>query len=172
MQFSNDIARHWKEGDSNAVKSKNLQNEYSDRLIVIDEVHNIRISNDNDNKSVAKNLMFLVSVKNINLRLLLLSATPMFNSYKEIVWLLNLMNKNDGRATIDISDIFDTKTGNMTVEGKEMLIRKAKQFTYNVNYIQKVVMVISVNKMFHIRKSCQRNCLTNDSVIVNNINMK
>lgn len=132
LQFSNDIARHWKEGDSDAVKIKNLQNEYSDRLIVIDEVHNIRISNDNDNKSVAKNLMFLVSAVD-NLRLLLLSATPMFNSYKEIVWLLNLMNKNDGRATIDISDIFDTKTGNMTEEGKEMLMRKANGY---ISYVR------------------------------------
>ena len=132
LQFSNDIARNWKDGDSEAVKIKNLQNEYSDRLIVIDEVHNIRISNDNDNKSVAKNLMYLVRVVE-NLRLLLLSATPMFNSYKEIVWLLNLMNKNDGRATINISDIFDTKTGNMTDEGKEMLIRKATGY---ISYVR------------------------------------
>ena len=132
LQFSNDIARHWKEGDSEAVKIKNLQNEYSDRLIVIDEVHNIRIANDNDNKSVAKNLMYLVGAVD-NLRLLLLSATPMFNSYKEIVWLLNLMNMNDERATIDISDIFDTKTGNMTEEGKELLIRKANGY---ISYVR------------------------------------
>jgi hypothetical protein len=132
LQFSNDIARHWKEGDSEAVKIKNLQNEYSDRLIVIDEVHNIRIANDNDNKSVAKNLMYLVSAVD-NLRLLLLSATPMFNSYKEIVWLLNLMNMNDGRATIDISDIFDTKTGNMSEEGLEMLKRKANGY---ISYVR------------------------------------
>ena len=30
-----------------------------------------------------------------NVRLLLLSATPMYNSFKEIIWLLNLMNIND-----------------------------------------------------------------------------
>lgn len=132
LQFSNDIAKHWKEGDSEAVKIKNLQNEYSDRLIVIDEVHNIRIANDNNNKSVAQNLMYLVSVVD-NLRLLLLSATPMFNSYKEIVWLLNLMNKNDGRGIINISDIFDTKTGNMTEEGREMLIRKANGY---ISYVR------------------------------------
>ena len=47
-------------------------------------------------------------VKHIdNLRLLLLSATPMYNSYKEIVWLLNLMNRNDHRSEIDVKDIFD-----------------------------------------------------------------
>ena len=85
-QFSNDIVR--KGGNNIETKTQNLQDAYSDRLIIIDEVHNIRISDDNDNKEVAKNLMYLVnSVSNI--RLLLLSATPMFNSYKEIIWLLN-----------------------------------------------------------------------------------
>ena len=93
-QFSNDIVRSQGTVDSEEAKRRNLENEYSDRLIVIDEVHNIRISDDNENKNVAKNLMYLVSIVS-NLRLLLLSATPMFNSYKEIVWLLNLMNMND-----------------------------------------------------------------------------
>ena len=132
LQFSNDIARHWKEGDTDAAKTKNLQNEYSDRLIVIDEVHNIRISDDNDNKNVAKNLMYLVSIVD-NLRLLLLSATPMFNSYKEIVWLLNLMNMNDRRGIIGISDIFDVKTGKMTDEGRDMLIKKANGY---ISYVR------------------------------------
>lgn len=59
LQFSNEIVR--KSGnisDSTEDKIRNLQNEYSDRLIVIDEVHNIRISDDNENKNVAKNLLF------------------------------------------------------------------------------------------------------------------
>ena len=29
-----------------------------------------------------------------NLRLLLLSATPLYNNYKEIIWIINLMNIN------------------------------------------------------------------------------
>ena len=94
VQFSNEIVRKsGKIEDSMDTKIRNLEFEYAGRLIVIDEVHNIRISDDNENKNVAKNLMFLVSVVS-NLRLLLLSATPMFNNYKEIVWLLNLMNTN------------------------------------------------------------------------------
>ena len=32
-----------------------------------------------------------------NIHLLLLSATPMYNDYKEIIWLLNLLNINDNR---------------------------------------------------------------------------
>jgi hypothetical protein len=138
LQFSNEIVnKSGRPNDSAETKIRNLQNEYSDRLIVIDEVHNIRISDDNENKNVAKNLMYLVSVVS-NLRLLLLSATPMFNSYKEIVWLLNLMNMNDHRGIVSVSDIFDAngswkkdKDGNEI--GKEMLIRKATGY---VSYVR------------------------------------
>jgi len=138
LQFSNEIVRKsGKPGDSMDTKIRNLQIEYADCLIVIDEVHNIRISDDNENKNVAKNLMFLVSVVS-NIRLLLLSATPMFNSYKEIVWLLNLMNMNDRRGIVAVSDIFDAngnwkKDNNDKDVGKEMLIRKATGY---VSYVR------------------------------------
>jgi hypothetical protein len=138
LQFSNEIVRKSGKPDDNIkTKIRNLQNEYSDRLIVIDEVHNIRISDDNENKNIAKNLMYLVSIVS-NIRLLLLSATPMFNSYKEIVWLLNLMNMNDRRGIISVSDIFNKngefkkdKEGNEV--GKDILIRKATGF---ISYVR------------------------------------
>lgn len=140
VQFSNDIVR--KSGGQNLTKEeqiRNLQMAYSDNLVVIDEVHNIRIADDNENKNVAKNLMYLVSVVN-NMRLLLLSATPMFNNYKEIVWLLNLMNMNDKRGIISISDIFDKngefREGNEEkgiISGREMLIRKATGY---ISYVR------------------------------------
>ena len=102
---------------------KKLRKEFDGRLIVIDEVHNIRKTDDNENKKVAMNLELLVkSVK--NLRFLFLSATPMYNSYKEIVWLLNMMNINDRRSKIEVRDIFD-KNGNFKENGEETLIRKA-----------------------------------------------
>jgi hypothetical protein len=102
---------------------KRLQNEFNNRLIVIDEVHNIRKTNDNENKKVAINLELLIKSAK-NMRFLLLSATPMYNSYKEIVWLLNLMNTNDRRSRIEVKDIFD-KNGNLKKNGEELLIRKS-----------------------------------------------
>jgi hypothetical protein len=102
---------------------RRLRNEFDNRLIVIDEVHNIRKTDDNENKKVAVNLELLVKSAQ-NMRFLLLSATPMYNSYKEIVWLLNLMNTNDRRGRIEVRDIFD-KTGNFKKNGEELLIRKA-----------------------------------------------
>jgi len=102
---------------------RRLQNEFNNRLIVIDEVHNIRKTDDNENKKVAINLEFLVRAAQ-NMRFLLLSATPMYNNYKEIIWLLNIMNTNDRRGRIEVKDIFD-KNGNFKKNGEELLIRKA-----------------------------------------------
>lgn len=102
---------------------RRLQHEFNNRLIVIDEVHNIRKTEDNDNKKVAINLEILAKAS-LNIRFLFLSATPMYNSYKEIVWLLNIMNMNDRRARIDTKDIFN-KNGNFKKNGEELLIRKA-----------------------------------------------
>jgi hypothetical protein len=106
-----------------------LRKLFANTLIIIDEVHNIRITDDNRDKRVAK-ILFQIVQKVNNVRLLLLSGTPMYNSYKEIVWLINLMNLNDRRATIDIADVFDER-GNFRLDaegreiGKDLLIRKA-----------------------------------------------
>ena len=108
-----------KEGLSNEAKDKlkkrKLERTFKNRLIVIDEVHNIRLSDDNKDKRIAINLMKLAEQVD-GTRLLLMSATPMYNSYKEIIWLLNLMNMNNGHAPINESDIFD-KQGNFVLSG-------------------------------------------------------
>jgi hypothetical protein len=113
---------------TNMVRA-NLRRVFNNRLIIIDEVHNIRVTDDNKDKRVADELLKLI--KNVStLRLLLLSATPMFNSYKEIIWLINLMNMNDRRATIDVKDVFN-KDGSFKVSadgeeiGRQLLERKA-----------------------------------------------
>jgi hypothetical protein len=102
---------------------RRLRSEFDNRLIVIDEVHNIRKTDDNENKKVAINLELLVKAAQ-NMRFLLLSATPMYNSYKEIAWLLNLMNTNDRRGRVEVKDIF-TKNGDFKKTGVELLIRKS-----------------------------------------------
>jgi hypothetical protein len=138
LQFSNEIVKNSGSPTlSIEAKIRNLQNTYDSSLIVIDEVHNIRISGDNENKNVAKNLTYLISVVN-NIRLLLLSATPMFNSYNEIIWLLNLMNMNDRRGIVSVRDIF-TKDGEFKKNkdgeetGKDLLIKKATGY---ISYVR------------------------------------
>lgn len=119
--------------EARAIKTKKQLNEYfNNRLIIIDEVHNIRITDDNSNKRVALELFKLVNSVD-NLKLLLLSATPMYNSYKEIIWLINLMNLNDNRTTIDAKNVFNNdgtfKTDDRGREvGRELLERKSRGY--------------------------------------------
>jgi hypothetical protein len=107
---------------SNSVIQR-IRNEFDDRMIIIDEIHNIRKSEDNKNKKVAYYLELLVGIA-YNMKLLLLSATPMFNTYSEIIWLLNIMNMNDKRGKIEGKDIFE-KDGSFKEGGEELLIRKS-----------------------------------------------
>lgn len=119
-----DITKKVKDVDKLSVKQiRKLQKEFDGRLVVIDEVHNIRKSDDNDLKKNAFQFEQLVRHTK-NMRLLFLSATPMFNSHTEIIWLLNIMNINDKRGIISNSDVFDS-TGNVHESGREILIRKA-----------------------------------------------
>lgn len=139
IEFANYIAKKGeiREDDPDAAdpkkmaakQAKKLRSVFNNRLVIIDEVHDIRVTDDNKKKRVALELMKLVKSTE-NLRLLLLSATPMYNSYKEIVWLVNLMNINDKRAPMDVRDVFD-EDGDFRTDskgreiGRELLERKA-----------------------------------------------
>jgi hypothetical protein len=105
-----------------------IEHFFNNRLIVIDEVHNIRLTDDNKNKRTTALLMRVAKYAQ-NMKLVVLSATPMYNSYTEIVWLVNLLNTNDKRETIEVADVFDSegefREGGAGVEGgRELLMRK------------------------------------------------
>ena len=120
------------------IKKQKIKSVFNNRLIIIDEVHNIRITNENKNKKTAE-LLMEVAKQSDNMRLLLLSATPMYNSHEEIIWLINLMNLNDNRAPVKISDVFN-RTGDFHVKddkhpegGRDVLIRK---LTGYISYVR------------------------------------
>ena len=115
------------------MRLKKIKELFSNRMIIIDEVHNLRISRDNSESNIksAEVIMDMVRYAD-NLKLLLLSATPMYNSYEEIIWLTNLMNSNDNKALIKMSDIFNNK-GEFIRSGRELLIRK---LTGYVSYVR------------------------------------
>uniref|UniRef100_A0A6C0BSC5 Helicase C-terminal domain-containing protein n=1 Tax=viral metagenome TaxID=1070528 RepID=A0A6C0BSC5_9ZZZZ len=110
------------------LKSK-MKKHFTGRLIIIDEIHNIRMSDVDKDKRVANSLSNLVQYSG-TMKLVFLSATPMYNNYTEIVWLLNILNRNDKREAVDIRDIFEPngsfKTDPTGAEiGKELFMRKA-----------------------------------------------
>ena len=120
-----------------AIIKRKKQEEFQHQLIIIDEVHNIRTSRDiEDSKNISSVLVSLIKVVK-NIHLLLLSATPMYNDYKEIIWLLNLLNINDNRSTIKIKDIFDEKGKFIKKDGEEIgkikFIEKAQGY---ISFVQ------------------------------------
>ena len=137
-QFANYINKITSRYEDKKSKIKHLQDVFSDRMIVIDEVHNIRNISDKPTKKISTELLYLVSNVD-NLKLLLLTATPMFNTSDEIIWLLNLMNANDRRPLLKITDVFDSngelKVNTETGEniGEQLLIQKSRSY---VSYLR------------------------------------
>ena len=66
-----------------------------------------------------KNLYNIISILNDPIKLILLSATPMYNDPTEIVFLINLLLQNDKRVKMNTKDIFNGK--DLTEEGIEIL---------------------------------------------------
>jgi superfamily II DNA or RNA helicase len=102
-----------------------IKREFNDRLVIVDEIHNVRSDEEAKDKesttgtSVSEELYKLVRYA-ANMRLLLLSGTPMYNDPREIVWLLNLMNTNDRRSTITVSDVFDRNGNLLEINGRQV----------------------------------------------------
>jgi flagellar motor protein MotB len=124
------------------LQIKKIRKLFNNRLIIIDEVHNIKLMQDTKQSKTTTLLMQVVRYA-LNVRVLLLSATPMYNSFKEIIWLTNLMNMVDNRSSIREDDVFDkngdflepreTKDGIQLEGGKELLMRK---LTGYISYVR------------------------------------
>lgn len=85
---------------------KAIENMFSNRVIIIDEIHNIRIRN-NEAYKILPDILDEIVLYSKNVKLILLTATPMYNDAKEIVWLLNLLRKNSGMEEIKEKEIFN-----------------------------------------------------------------
>lgn len=108
-----------------------IQEYFSDRMMIIDEVHNIRAEQGGDMRDTVKTIEEVIRYSE-NLRLLLLTATPMYNRSSEIVWILNMMLLNDKRPLIQAETIFD-KEGNVTELGEATIRNKSRGY---VSYLR------------------------------------
>ena len=108
------------------MKLDYLRREFSDRVIIIDEAHNLRdnpleaddeviddttASDTAESKAGKKLTPYLREVLSSaeGITLLLMTATPMYNSYVEIVFLLNLLLTNDKFERMRPEEIFDLR---------------------------------------------------------------
>ena len=110
-----------------------LKLEFEDRMIVIDEIHNIRTTSDgkSEMQKVVQNLEFLVS-KIKYMKLIFLTGTPMFNGAEEIIFMLNILNLNDKQKQVKKNKIFK-KDGSFQEDGEEQLIRMANGY---ISYVR------------------------------------
>jgi len=120
---------------------KRLRYKFDNRVIVIDEVHNM-IARKNTSKISSKILYQIVRFC-LNTKFIFLSATPLYNSHEEIIWITNIMNINDKRAYIQEQDVFDTygdfkkeviKNNVVLQESGEDLLRR--KLTGYVSYVR------------------------------------
>ena len=125
-QLANYITNHTKITNPTAytieerkqIELRKIRSAFNNKTVIVDEVHNITQTTDNKHQTTGA-LLLRVAKYAVNMRLLLLSATPMFDTYKEIVWIANLLNTNDKRSQIDIGDVFDPNGNFKEVSGKD-----------------------------------------------------
>jgi len=123
---------------------KVLRREFNGRLIIIDEAHNLRdvpgeIEDDNldaaapvqvsdsaAGKKLTPTLLKLLDAAQ-GMKLVLMTGTPMYNNYREIIFLMNLMLINDKQVKISERDIF-MPDGQFTVDGQKILGAAASRY--------------------------------------------
>ncbi len=115
-------------------KKRRIRKNFSGKLLIVDEAHNLRDIIDTDDTvpggkaeesdSVGGKILtpYLrdVLMYSEGMKFCALTATPMYNTYKEIIFMLNMLLLNDKQATITEADIFD-KDGNITEKGNKLL---------------------------------------------------
>lgn len=130
-EFANKIDKKLKAIPSNFTgeerrqrERKMLNDEYGGRLIIIDEVHNLRdVPEDGQDKEgdapagpgeqldeaegkvLTPIIRKLIDLAN-DIKLVTMTATPMYNSYMEIIFLFNLLLRNDRKPLLRLPDIF------------------------------------------------------------------
>ena len=135
--FANSVKRMLDKETGAEAERDCIRRNFSGRMLIIDEVHNIR-STDTQNTRNTIDMIMKVIKHSQNLRLVLLTANPMFNQPNEIIWILNMLLLNDNRPMIYESDIFHTDTDgiggrSLTNEGVAYLKKKCQGY---VSYVR------------------------------------
>jgi len=143
QKLTNIISKKRDELELSAFK-KWIQQSYSNRVFIIDEVHNLKLVDKDENKIKRYEAVKLIVENSTNLKLVLLSGTPMGHSVKEIIDLLNLLLINDKQKTIELKTIFQSNL-DFTENGKQLLNDLSKSY---ISYITKENPYTFPNKVY------------------------
>jgi len=137
-KFANDFIQNtggWKgtEEDINDKLKKYISNEFDNRIIIIDEIQNIKTDRKDELTKNIQPIIETIIKYGKNIKLILMRATPMFDRPDEIIFYINLLLQNDGRPKLNKNEIFNQKDGTLK-PGAEDKLRES--FTGYISYIR------------------------------------
>jgi hypothetical protein len=134
QKLSNIIGTKKKELTSEEFQ-KWIEHTYSNRVFIIDEVHNLKLRDKDKEINTIKRYeaVMLILKYSKNMKLVLLSGTPMSHTAREIIDIMNLLLINDNYEPLKGKEIFDTRN-NLTQEGAKKLSKIVRGY---VSYIIK-----------------------------------
>lgn len=111
-EFGNEVLnllKDWngKLNDLTDAHKRSLKTNFKNRLIIIDEIHNIKSESATVELRKVPPILEAVIRYGENIKLVLMSATPMYDNAAEFIYILNLLLLNDRRETIKKEDILD-----------------------------------------------------------------
>jgi hypothetical protein len=119
-QLESKIKERFSEDVAPKLFEKKIKEMFSNNVMIIDEAHNIK---EGESMKVLPPILERVIKIADNMKLLLLTATPMFDNATEIIWLLNLLLMNQKSPILKINDFF-TSEGVLIPESIPKLKRK------------------------------------------------
>lgn len=121
-----DVGRFMKPGSAayEIGVDERIREAFSDMLLIIDEIHNLRDVNSAKSDKALKaisNAAMHVARCSVNMKLLILTATPMFNETVDAIWILNFLRTNDGLPHIREEDVFENDGRTLSSSGAKKL---------------------------------------------------
>ncbi len=101
------------------IEINKIRKMFSNSVLIIDEAHNIKDPGESKTKFVPPILMKVLEYAE-NLKLVLLTGTPMFNEPSDLISIINYLLANDKRPILRESEIFNSD-GTFTANGREIL---------------------------------------------------
>ena len=151
LAFANWILKQFKKipdvvkGQARKDKEREIiMNLFSDHLLIIDEAHNLRdaeadsaddepdaakLTDAAEGKKLTPILQDIVRIAE-GMRVMLMTATPMYNTAPEIVFLLNILSVNDTKdehSKLSVREIFNAD-GTFTADGEAKLTKVIKRY--------------------------------------------
>jgi hypothetical protein len=117
-----------------------IKRRFSNTVIIMDEAHFIRDKStnvaDTDNKKdykLATPYLEMIARYAENTKIILSTATPMYNEANEIIWLLNILLWNDRRAPLLENEIFKSDSSFVSESSKLKLVETAQGY---ISYVR------------------------------------